>query len=585
MRIHWWNLILCILANNTFAYASITSRFDHAMQKIIHKSNINYLTIFTDHLSSISEQHNSFFKTAINRIPILVTNLTKIINNGDNRSLEMPAFKNPRASTMYIILHNEKWDIKRIYSILDNFTEISPIPTRPKCLLILYNYNADWSENELKNISHYAWTLKFLDFSIIKIDSPDHIISLNYHPFMELYNANYLESEIDIFPDKLKNMNNHSLPIPVYDAEPYLSIKKKSNGEVIVSGEACICLDIFSKMINFKLRYIVEEGNSTMNKITAAIKKLENNTLTMLPIGGLVISTLYGKNITIGNFIESSKLVFIVPNTSNIQMDFSSKNLIYLLSFPFILLILVISVYLLKPKSRLLNNFNIFQIFVGVSTWQPRNSSERIAFFTIAVLSLIYSSDFFSTLTDMKFFRYEQRFDSFEDFLDSKLTVYTDLKANEYDTEQIKQLLSISKKMTKYTDCVNTVITTNEAACISGYRLALNLMKIYKDIHENSLLKISGLSFRDDFVAYSFEKASPYIEKFNWIYQKILEGGLLKKWNFKDFPNITLREDSTPNTNNFFTQFLLIIMFIGCGFGVLTFLFELAMYHCYSHRY
>lgn len=403
---------------------------------------------------------------------------------------------------------------------------------------------------------------------------------------MKMYNENYLDSSNSIFPDKLNNMNNYSLRIPVYNATPYLSVWTESDEEIIVNGKGCcVYFEILARKINFNLHFILEKEIG-MDAINSAIEKLENNTFTMLPLEGLVISMLYGRNITLGNFVNSSKLVFIVPNTSNIRLDFSLAKLIYIACFSLITLILIITVHFLKPASTFLKGFQIFRILLCISTWQPRGFSERIIFFTIAVLSTIYSSDFFSTLIDMKFIRYEQRFDSFEDLINSKLSIYSNLEVNEYDTEEVKQLFSISKKLTSFMDCIEKLVATNDVACMSGHWLALDLIESYTHMHGTSPLRISGLSFRYDFNAYSFEKASPFVEKFNLLHQRILEGGLLIKRNSEDIPIISLKlQDITPGENNPSAQFLLVIMFTGFCFSIVAFIYEVSVYHYNLRRY
>lgn len=202
-------------------------------------------------------------------------------NSGDNRSLKMPVFQNPRSSTVYLIFQGEKTDLKKMYNTLDVFVEISPTPTRPKCLLILYN-DQDWPENDLKQVLFYGWSLKFLDFSVIQINSVNHIICFSYNPFMNTYSKD-LEMTYNVFPDKLNNMNNYSIILPVYNySPPYLFVYNEANGKTIINGSEYLHLETVAKKLNFKLEPKIERANKAANK-HARLKQLENNTFNMLP--------------------------------------------------------------------------------------------------------------------------------------------------------------------------------------------------------------------------------------------------------------------------------------------------------------
>lgn len=591
MRFRWWNFVLCIFAKTSLIYASVTSNFDYAIQEIIQRAQIHHLTIFTDNNASSlnGTLQNSLLDSAIGRIPILMIDLIRIHKRGYNRSLEIPVFNNPRASTVYVILQDQELNLEKVYNIIDNFVTISPIPTRPKCLLILYN-NQDWLEVELKQILRYAWSFKFLDFSIMIIHSVNHIIILNYNPFMEIYNMNIYNandsgSVIDIFPDKMTNMNNYSLQLPVYNAAPYLLVQKTSNGEMIINGSKYAYLETFSKKLNFYLHFTTQEGNGTMEHTQTAIKKLENNTLTMLPVEGPVMLMLHGYDIVIGNYLGINKYVFIVPTVTKLKLNFSPPMLLYISFFPLILLIFCIVTHLFKRLgSKSLENFHILEVLIGVSTSQPLNARDRILFFTIAILSIIYSSDFFSILTDIKFVKYDLRFDKLEDFLNSKLTLYSHISANEYDTEDIKKLLSSSINTMHLFDCVNTLMSNNDAICVTANLLALDVVNSYINEYGQPLMKLAELSFGYDFNAYAYERASPYVEKFNWICQQILESGLPIRWDSQIIPNVIPEANEDSSTNSSLGLLLPTMLLIGFCTGLLVFFYELLAMNHPRHR-
>lgn len=133
-------------------------------------------------------------------------------------------------------------------------------------------------------------------------------------------------------------------------------------------------------------------------------------------------------------------------------------------------------------------------------------------------------------------------------------------------------------------DCVNILIETNNAACILPHFIALQFVNNYTDSHGNPILRISGLSLRYELMAYVFEKASPYVDKFNWVYQQILEYALHMKWDSENFRFKTTK-DSALESSTVLTQFLLIIMLIGFCLGIVVFLYELVVHRYTLRRY
>lgn len=401
-----------------------------------YKSKLHHLIIFKDNLSGVKDrQQNHYVQSIINQIPILMVDLIEMERTGDNRSLEMPVFQNPRASTGYVILQDEEFSLLKVYDTLYRFVAISPTPTRPKCLLMLFSNDKDWSENQLKQVLRYAWSLKFLDFSILKFMNTNHVMHFYYNPFMDVYYKDYLDTMVDIFPDKLNNMNKFPLKMLLYRTHSLL-VHTDDNGEIIlVNGSSNTFLKTLSKKLNFMLHFVPLDHNSSFEY---CLSTLENNTMNMLPTYFMVNAHLYGKEIVMGNFIGVSKLVFLVPIMVNFKVHFSLNVIFNIICFLLVLLIFIIVINLPALRSEKVRILNIFQIFLGISTLQPPGLKARVIFATMAILSVVYSGEFFSNLNEIKFTKHELQFDTFEDFLNSKLTIYSTLEANPYDNEEIK---------------------------------------------------------------------------------------------------------------------------------------------------
>lgn len=255
---------------------------------MIHKYKLHHLTIFTDNSLDVNhKQQTSLLQNVASKIPLIVIDLTEMKRAGNNRLLELPVYQNPRTSTAYVILQHGKLYLSEIYNTLRAFVVISPVQPRPKCLLILYS-TENWSEHELKYTLNHVWSLKSLDFTILNVITANHIIYFNYNPFLEIYNIDHLETAIDIFPDKLKNMNDYPLKLPFFGIPPFLLLTKENSGEIVGSGSSYLFLETMSKKLHFSVRFIDSNYSHVPSKI---FDQLENNkTLNML-LSPITIST------------------------------------------------------------------------------------------------------------------------------------------------------------------------------------------------------------------------------------------------------------------------------------------------------
>lgn len=75
-----------------------------------------------------------------------------------------------------------------------------------------------------------------------------------------------------------------------------------------------------------------------------------------------------------------------------------------------------------------------------------------------------------------------------------------------------------------------------------------------------------------------FENASPYVEKFNRVLEKLLEAGLINYWNRYDV--LKKRDDFPMSDNNFLKMQMVAIFVFGFIASTLIFFAELVWYYC-----
>lgn len=158
-----------------------------------------------------AREQETYCNAIIKQTPAILTDFKNINILNDNRSSSKQSFQNPRQTTIYTILMKKSGRqdsrVNEIFKVFNDLVEISPVQPRPKFLLILLD--DDWLDEELKTLLKYVWSLKFLDFTIVKSNGNNGTFFMNYNPFAR----SFFKSSRKVFPDKLIDVKKYPLTI------------------------------------------------------------------------------------------------------------------------------------------------------------------------------------------------------------------------------------------------------------------------------------------------------------------------------------------------------------------------------------
>lgn len=518
-----------------------------------------------------------FISKIIDRTPSMILNFSDMKKSHDNRSLSMPVFQNPRKSAIYIIYFIMYGEIEeKIFKILDEFVKTSPVPSRPKCLLILSCKNINWLfEDVLKKVLDYAWNLKFLDFTVLHFDKDNETICTNFNPFTKDYDSRYLKNISELFPDKLNDVKNYPLIMPVFNDEPYIMVQSTGN-DVVLKGASVGYIKIILEKMNFKHRYVMLQYNEYQELFENLTMKLENNEINLIPQDYMMNPYLYKRNLIIGTRVSIGHMVAVVPIKKVSRLFFSYGVLLYTLSFPVIMTIFYSLVKILKFDSTKWNIFYIFQVLIGVTTFPPQKQTQKFVFLLVGLLSVMYSTEFFSKFTDMKVLSEDKNFDTLEAILESKISIFSIYTGYESDPVIMKNLFSKVKPVNKSKDCINKLIESRSAICIASGVKAKYFAEFNLDQDMKPIMKISSMSLNAEFTAFPYERASPFAEKFDEIIQQITESGIIGRKKLKNQVNIRRysKKISKEKKDILFDQ-LVVISIIGYFLAMMVFLLEI----------
>lgn len=584
-------LTCMVIVFHNFENSCILAFKVEILNRFARESYPYQIVIFSNNKSCRNATFQDFIFHAIPfEVPRILIDYADIKYSGDNRSLRLPVLQNPRSSTLYVIVENDDKDgaySKRTFDMLNLFVEFSPLPSKPKCLMIFLSENT-LLDNTLRNILLRAWALKFLDFSIIKFNSDYGAVVYNYNPFTRSCSVNDFKERVDIFPDKLQNMNGYPIKLAVYNDSYFLNVKQNSENQTEVEGISYPFFDIFSRKLNFTMTFSIYKPYNYSSLLDNLFKKLENNEIHAIPITMMSNTFLYGNNHGIGRAIVESKLVMIVPILPVSKVRIAPVILVYLFIFIIMKFILTVAVLFLKLPPKNWQMLNLFGMLLGMnSQYRPQKLVEKIIFLTVAFLSMKYSSDILVKLVSyVDLVSEEQPFNTFEDIIESKLPIYG-MKLMIEKIEELPQAIK-SKILYKASafDCVKIVNENKSAICIAPCVMAKLLVEMYGRRNGIPIMKIAGPTFNQDYAAFPFERSSPFMERIDSITQRILESGMKESWKYmqKSIKNLQKGDEFTSIKNQGILVILLsLILLHMCA--TVVFIFEILIVKIFNGKY
>lgn len=446
---------------------------------------------------------------------------------------------------------------------------------RPRCLFVIWPETI-WLEDEVKKLLEYAWSKKFLDFTVLKMNDNSSGI-FDYNPFRESYNFQNLLEAKEMFPDKIKDVNKYPLTMPMFDAKPQLVVEHEDGKTYKIRGKSWNWVKIIMSHFNFSPDLIVESNDNSFKAFNVHFVNLEESKYRLIPLAFMINPFYNDRKFIIGNTVFENKVSVMVPVIKKFRIHFTTDILMFIVSFPLILLIFFGLKCVLKLDSGTWSNLYVYQIFIGLSARKPNKLAERVIFLLLAGLSIVYANVFLTAVGDMKMVNYEQSFGTYQDLVDSKMKMYTLIPANPHDTNEVKSFLSRAEQVTTGEECADKLIETRSAACVLPYIKARSLVKKNLDAEGVPIMKLDGPTYFHQYAAFAYEKASPFADKFDKLVQLIKESGIMKIQN--DQEDVQIHSDARTSQaeleEDTLVQQLLSILFVGYLSAMLAFVKEL----------
>jgi len=138
-------------------------------------------------------QHDLILKKITGQFPTLIIDKTKVSNNSSRQKIKHYLY-----SDLFVLIEDASC-FDRIKNDLSTFSELTFSVPRPKLLFIVAG-NTFITKNNFKKFFVYAWSLKFLDFSVIV----NHTTIFSYDSSLENFRDITFFHQNNFLPTSLK---------------------------------------------------------------------------------------------------------------------------------------------------------------------------------------------------------------------------------------------------------------------------------------------------------------------------------------------------------------------------------------------
>ena len=550
---------------------------------VVEKNGLDpyHVNIFIDDFSTISTlQGENFIRNLSQKIPILSVLIQRLHSNQTSTTFEQ-LYKYVHA-LIIILLHQESYDTGygNVKYALDFYDNLKPTSPRPHCLLINIEPKTG-SKYNYKSILEYAWSKKFFDFDVLEVDSDNEYLVYSFNFFYKKVSEQVLDTNVQLFPNKLNDANGHKFKVAIFHYPPYMNVVKTGR-EYSMNKTYRYGLLLFAiRTLNFSVSPVINpKVNITLKEaFGTSLKQLENSEANVIALQSVITGNM--KNLSYSVRKEGCvKYLAFVPILPNMKWNLSWRILIYILTIPLIFLLLNLLMYFIKFHYVRFDLFDVFQVFFGYPLALRSNCSmPKIMFIFIAFVPIIFSTDYVSNLMKIRTAYDELAFDTLKEIYESNFSIYTDVTTgsvvfdrsnNSYIRNMRNRLILFEKR-----SCYDVLKENKHAICVlSGIRAEYELEDNKK--FNKTLVKIAKPKFACITGGYLFEKASPYVKRFDEVFQRMAESGLMKKLiEMKYIPDDRDEERRKKIIDDIYLSNLIIMLMNGYGSALALFLCEL----------
>ena len=443
----------------------------------------------------------------------------------------------------------------------------------PKCLYLMHQRSDSFLM--IKDILIIAKNFGFVDFTIIQMirDSPTSLYYYNVSSNSTEIQKN-ITRNLQLFPDKIKNMNGYNLRVGVYDT--HWPIYYKNN--TFLPFHLCVLLKLFK----------VYEHFSEFLNVTSIIIPVDHLRYTWeeIFIKYDLEMALDGNSVAQTNtaFLDAyiyrfETFIAVVPIIHYSKVSLSIKIIYSFLSIAGIIATVLIFFKYSRNSSEEWSFLLIFELMLGfTSRFQPQTLRSKIVYFILLMFSIFLASDIVTNLTAIHFESNERSLvNDIDDVFKKNISIVSGFRRNYVDylmtissDEKVQKIFNLSKFSHAY------FVRENEIKICSELGAELELFSLSShEIPDN--FTIMDFNLPTLIYCIQFKSVSPFRLKFGESEARIKEFGLDLKWepNLKVFKPDKKKIDISEDVGELIYSLKLVMAF-GSLVSIIFFIFELA---------
>ncbi|XP_063978004.1 uncharacterized protein LOC135162945 [Diachasmimorpha longicaudata] len=328
------------------------------------------------------------------------------------------------------ILHTSAGSIYPPTAAIDAMKRPSVSEMFVEYLIIIHS---NGTNDNFKVTLEYAWANKMLNVTVLElIDTEDK--STGYHdfdifihqhnPFLGHFSTSKYSSQQELFPDIVHNMHGTRLRIGV-PSEPPLA-GGVVDGQIVYQGPNTEFIDLMARVMNFIPAF--ENRTSVLTYPLSAEALYRDLVMGMLDMHADLLPHIW-KFEELNTFrtaaIYEEKYCATVPVIVKKETTFSVAAFgSYLPALGMVGLIWILQLFTILDRNYW-SPFNVIASIFGISvSKQPDHSADRVMFAALSLISIIYSSELYSSLSsDVLNEGVRTEWSTYEDLLKSDLKI------------------------------------------------------------------------------------------------------------------------------------------------------------------
>ncbi|XP_063973149.1 uncharacterized protein LOC135160489 isoform X2 [Diachasmimorpha longicaudata] len=535
--------------------------FDSVAVRLFHSGHTHTAIIINQRSSDNADTvKNELFPKIMETVPSVVVEMDNGVIKW--KPLEFGVINKYTTALLFIVYADYSGDNGQIYEVMREVNQLPDLSINYLLVILRTSGNvvkkihknkevsADDTKFGCKKLACYGVNSKIID------DSSVQVIMHQFNFFAKIFYHQVFQSGIEIFPNFGKNRHGH--PLVVWPPRNFYRPVVKNMAPVL----------------NFTILEVYDKMKADM--LYGAEIMFDDNPI--LP------------NFTVPDLMRSIELVMLIPNTYKLNTTLINKSIaIMSLLFAIIGTISLLAV-LLKLDQKIWNTSNLFAMMFSITvSSKPSRTNQRILFLLIVILGFLYSSDVYSSLTNIGTdpLLIARTYNTFEDIDETGLY----LKMTNFDfhifigAEDAK--LNLKHKVFIYNELFADEMNNPTNFCyLLTKKKAFHFKNKCASMNRQELWTVGKPIFGYYKRNIYFHHGLPGQQQLRNTMTRFRESGLLNRW-FSDTDNGTMyRNDKNDIANGInkksetkFLKFLIILNVFGISLASIVFIGELLVYH------